>query len=36
MDHVFLLAVRLVRGGLAPATGDVSDRHASVTTPDQQ
>ena len=27
---------KVVRGGIAPATGDVSDRHASVTPPDQQ
>jgi hypothetical protein len=27
--------LRVVRGGIAPATGDVSDRHASVTTPDR-
>src|SRR5436190_16714817 len=26
---------QVVRGGIAPATGDVSDRHASVTPPDQ-
>src|SRR5262249_37078227 len=27
--------IQVVRGGIAPASGDVSDRHASVTTPDQ-
>src|SRR5438132_13030234 len=27
--------LHVVRGGIAPATGDVSDRHASLTPPDQ-
>src|SRR5438270_76636 len=26
---------QVVRGGIAPASGDVSDRHAAVTTPDR-
>lgn len=29
-------ALQVVRGGIAPASGDVSDRHAPVTTPDRQ
>src|SRR5437870_6737592 len=28
--------VRVVRGGIAPASDDVSDRHAPVTTPDPE
>src|SRR5262245_13043916 len=35
LDHSPLTLLKIVRGGIAPATGDVSDRHASVTTPDQ-
>src|SRR5471030_2553665 len=34
--RAMLLSPGVVRGGIAPATGDVSDRHASVTPPDQR
>src|ERR1700756_88853 len=32
---VVLLVRSVVRGGVEPTAGDVSDRHASVTTPDR-
>src|SRR6516225_9139992 len=35
-NHDFFLSCQVVRGGIAPATGDVSDRHAPVTPPDRQ
>ena len=33
---LLLTTHQIVRGGLAPATGDVSDRHAPVTPPDHE
>ena len=33
-NHHSLPSLQVVRGGIAPATGDVSDRHAPVTPPD--
>ena len=33
--RAMFLSPEVVRGGIAPATGDVSDRHAPVTPPDQ-
>ncbi len=33
--RAMFLSPEVVRGGIAPATDDVSDRHASVTPPDQ-